>query len=95
MYYSTRHWKPLVNGYSGFTPPSYRRLLEELDGFPDDRSVAHLRVRGVRYLLLHEPFYIHGDYHADVATLRARTDLQWAGRFRWRGGAVSDAFVVR
>jgi hypothetical protein len=95
MYYSTRHWKPLVNGYSGFTPPSYHRLLEELDGFPDERSVAHLRARGVRYLLVHEPFYVNGDYHADVASLRARADLQWAGRFRWPGGAWSDAFILK
>jgi len=25
LYYSTFHWQYLVNGYSGFFPPSYRR----------------------------------------------------------------------
>ena len=27
MYFSTFHWHKLVNGYSGFSPPSYARLL--------------------------------------------------------------------
>src|SRR5205823_10300424 len=26
MFYSTRHWQPLVNGYSGFYPSSYVQL---------------------------------------------------------------------
>ena len=25
MYFSMSHWAPMVNGYSGFNPPSYRR----------------------------------------------------------------------
>jgi hypothetical protein len=94
MYYSTRHWKPLVNGYSGFAPASYGTLLEELDGFPDDRSIRYLRARGVRYLLVHQPFYITGNYEADVVALRGRPDLRSAGRFRWRGGGTSEAFLI-
>ena len=30
MYWSIHHWHPLVNGYSGYTPPDYyetRRLM--------------------------------------------------------------------
>lgn len=94
MYYSTMHWKPLVNGYSGFAPPSYRELLTMLDGFPDDRAIAYLRTRHVRYLLVHQPFYIEGHYADDVAALKARSDLRWAGRFRWRTGETSDAFLL-
>lgn len=94
MYYSTRHWKPMVNGYSGFAPASYAELLDALSGFPDDRALTYLHQRGVRYLLVHEPFYLNGDHAADVAALRARTDLRWAGRFRWRSGGSSDVFVL-
>ena len=30
MFYSTLHWKPLVNGYSGGAPPQYGMLTESL-----------------------------------------------------------------
>ena len=41
MYFSIWHWLPMINGYSGFTPPSYEPLMEGLRDFPaprDDRS---------------------------------------------------------
>jgi len=53
MYFSTFHWQHLVNGYSGFFPPSYRRLTEALENFPDDRSMDAIREHGTRYLLVH------------------------------------------
>lgn len=50
---STRHWKPLVNGYSGFTPASYVRHAEQLEGFPDTRSLEALRAMGVTHVVVH------------------------------------------
>jgi hypothetical protein len=35
MYYSTAHWKPLLNGYSGFAPPSYFELRDRMAAFPN------------------------------------------------------------
>ena len=35
MYWSTYHWNPLVNGYSGYQPPSYRETAERMRTFPD------------------------------------------------------------
>jgi hypothetical protein len=52
-YLSTFHWQPLVNGYSGFYPPSYLARLEDVAGFPDLRSISRLRRDGVRYLVVH------------------------------------------
>jgi hypothetical protein len=57
LYTSTFHWKPIVNGYSGYYPPSYIRRLTAVESFPDTRSVAHLMGEGVRYLVIHEAFY--------------------------------------
>ena len=34
MYNSTFHWQRLVNGYSGFYPPSFILLVEAMDSFP-------------------------------------------------------------
>jgi len=52
---STRHWHPILNGYSGFTPPSYRVHLAELAGFPDDRSLRYLTTIGVTYVVVDTP----------------------------------------
>ena len=46
-YMSTFHWMPLLNGYSGFYPPSYLRRLVRLARFPDEASVASLRRENV------------------------------------------------
>ncbi|MBC7228932.1 MAG: glycosyltransferase family 39 protein [Actinobacteria bacterium] len=51
MYFSTYHWKKMVNGYSGYMPFFYRRIMMEMQGFPSARSVALLRGLGVDYVL--------------------------------------------
>jgi hypothetical protein len=69
MYFSTAHWRPLLNGYSGFAPPRYREMLGELQAFPSQGSLDYLRGRGVRYLLVHERYYLRGGFEEDVAIL--------------------------
>ncbi|MDP3045917.1 MAG: hypothetical protein Q8O07_00355 [Chloroflexota bacterium] len=56
MYASTTHWKRLVNGYSGYTPPETQRLARELAEFPSSLSmqaVEQLGRSGVRYVIVH------------------------------------------
>ncbi len=53
MLNSTRHWKPLVNGYSGFIPNSYARHYTLFSGFPDTRSLTALRQEGVTHIVVH------------------------------------------
>ena len=54
MLHQTVHWRPLVNGYSGFRPASYDRHFAALAGFPDQDSVSYLRTLGVTHLVVHE-----------------------------------------
>ena len=54
VYMSTFHWKPLLNGYSGFYPRSYLRRLDRASTFPDEESVASLGREGVRYIVVHD-----------------------------------------
>jgi hypothetical protein len=82
MYYSTAHWRPLLNGYSGFSPASYHAVLHYLRDFPDPGSLAYLKERGVKYLLVHEAFYLRGGFEADVDTLARSTQVTVAGIFR-------------
>jgi hypothetical protein len=53
MLNSTQHWKPMVNGYSGFVPSSYRQHYDQLASFPDERSIAALRHLGVTHMFVH------------------------------------------
>ncbi len=57
MYHGMAHWRPMVNGYSGFFPASYLRLVRVMQTFPDESSIAYLRERGVSYLLVRPSFY--------------------------------------
>jgi hypothetical protein len=58
MLWSTLHFRPMVNGYSTFTPPSFYEAARALEPFPDDASFALLRNRGVEYVVLHKDRYL-------------------------------------
>jgi hypothetical protein len=51
------HLRPLVNGYSGFTPPSHDRLFRILSTFPDNIGLTELEKLGVRYAVFHRGGY--------------------------------------
>lgn len=51
IYYSTYHWKKTVNGFSGYFPPFYKRILTEAQGFPSPRTVSLLKGLGIRYVV--------------------------------------------
>ena len=53
MLYSTRHWRPLLNGYSGFRPASYVEVFAAIQSFPDADALAALRARGVTHITVH------------------------------------------
>jgi hypothetical protein len=54
QYYSTMHWMPLMNGYSGYYPQSYLSLLFYLQVFPRGGWVELLLNRGAEYIFIHE-----------------------------------------
>lgn len=47
----TAHWRPLVNGDSGFVPRPYARIQELLDGPLGDEGLRLLRAVGVRHVV--------------------------------------------
>lgn len=54
MYYSTRHFKPLVNGFSGWWPNDYWELVGRLRHFPTAPSLRFLLERApVEHLVIH------------------------------------------
>ncbi|WP_396625962.1 hypothetical protein [Luteitalea sp.] len=86
MLASTLHWKPLLNGYSGFTPQSYRRRADILWYFPfRTASFDELDRAGARYVVLHLEEY--GSQRRDAR------DLIEASA-RWRAIARDDDTVL-
>jgi hypothetical protein len=94
MYYSTSHWRRMLNGYSGFSPPSYHAVLHELRDFPDAPALEYLRQRDVRYLLVHENFYLHGGFDADIEQLSHSTSVAIRGVFQDRALGRSYAYEI-
>lgn len=53
IYYSTLHWKQLVNGYSSFLPETYAKAVDLFSQFPDQPSLDYGRELGLKYFLVH------------------------------------------
>jgi hypothetical protein len=84
LYYSTFHWQTLINGYSGFFPPSYIRLRQAIQNFPEPPSMDAIRERGARYLIVHGE-YLYGDrYDSLIPQLDRRPDLRLISRRPWQ-----------
>jgi hypothetical protein len=54
LLHATTHWRPMVNGYSGFVPASYLDHARDLARFPDARAMATLRALGVTHVFVHD-----------------------------------------
>jgi hypothetical protein len=82
MVYSTRYWRPMLNGYSGFRPASYDKAYEAARAFPSDDSLIALSALGVTHVVVHQQAMNNGqpdpryDPYEEVASLRllARDD---------------------
>ena len=83
MYFSTFHWHPLVNGYSGFSPKSYQDLIGAMADFPDYDTLEDLRRRGVDYVVVHGAFLRPKEYQRLVTLMDERQDLHLYSVTRW------------
>jgi hypothetical protein len=72
MLSSTIHFRPLVNGHSGFAPPSFYQAARALLSFPDEASLDLLASRGVAFVVLHKDRYLK----ARAAELAGKTALE-------------------
>lgn len=54
VYRSTVHWRPLVNGYSGFVPETYRRSHRRLMRGELAAGLREMSRAGLRFVLAHE-----------------------------------------
>jgi hypothetical protein len=73
MYYSTVHWRPILNGYSGFYPPHYERLALALGEVPrhPELSLEALKAAAATHVLIHEGVYLGNEGAQTSDALRA------------------------
>jgi len=81
MFNSTWHWQPILNGYSGFFPRTFIELAEQTAAFPDDRSIAYLKQRGVDLLVIHGSLMSPEEFGEMTANLLARPDMEPTAQF--------------
>lgn len=89
LYFSTFHWQTLINGYSGFFPPSYVRLAGALQNFPDEPSLDAIKSHGARYLVIHGEWLYGARYETLIPALDRRPDLTLVSRRPWQGSEIS------
>jgi hypothetical protein len=74
---STAHWRPLVNGYSDFTPPDFIEGARLLETFPNLDGMRWLRARSTRYVVFHLGLYSAPDQRRLKERIAAHSaDLQ-------------------
>jgi hypothetical protein len=93
--WSVWHWRPMLNGYSGFYNPTYLRELDTLRRFPDEASLALLRKLGVRYVIVHRAFFEKGEYLPLALKVAATSDLKLWGVYRERFGPADILELAR
>ena len=86
MFNSTYHWQPIVNGYSGFFPKSFYEMSDFMQQFPDERSLAYLKQRGVDIIVVHGALLGPDEFGAATAALLARPDVEAVAQFQERMG---------
>ena len=60
MLNSTRHWRPILNGYSGFRSHSYDAAYEAAHNFPAVQSLIKLHELGVTHIVVHADHFDPG-----------------------------------
>jgi hypothetical protein len=79
--WSTMHWFPIVNGYSGYYPPEFVQTVARTEHFPDDQSLLQLTNIGVRYIVVHRAFYDDATYRDLLEAMAQRRDLSPLGTY--------------
>ena len=57
LYFSTIHWKQMVNGYSSYFPPTYSELATVMEEFPSIASIDYIKNRKITVILVNKNQY--------------------------------------
>lgn len=75
-YYSTKSFRKMVNGYSGFTPPPWKKFIEDIgQNFPQNSSLDKIRERGVTYVVVEKNILLNGDMTLEELNNNSKVEL--------------------
>jgi hypothetical protein len=94
MYFSMWHWRPMVNGYSGFNPEEYAALLEGTRGFPAAPALDYLRRVGVTHVTVHCALWDPDVCVRTTARLDSDPRVRLVARAAW-AGTPSSLYEIR
>ena len=80
--WSLWHWKPLVNGYSGYYPPDYLFTALRMQSFPEEGTIERLRAHDVRYVIVHRAFYDQETYTRLMLSMAAHPEFKPWGAYK-------------
>ena len=72
---STAHWRPLMNGYSGYTPASYQKYADAFWYFPQPWAIEAMKQAGVTHVVVHVEAFAR-DHLAVLPVLEQRRDFE-------------------
>jgi hypothetical protein len=75
---STAYWRPLMNGYSGFTPESYQRYADTFWYFPEERAIQAMKDAGVTHVVVHPSGFLTNRKPV-IEVLDQRSDFELLG----------------
>ena len=88
-FWSSTHWHPLVNGYSGYYPHVYAETANRMETFPDEDSLARLGRLDVRYIVVHREFFGAGQYNELLLKMATEPRLKPFGTYRDPAGEAT------
>ena len=91
--WSLWHWRPLINGYSGYYPRDYLMTAMRMKVFPEDGTIDRLRAHKVRYVIVHRAFYDQERYAALMLRLAVRPEFKPWGAYKDSVG-TADIFEL-
>lgn len=72
-YYSTIEFRPMANGYSGFSPPPWQDFISMLQkNFPNNQSLKQIQSLGIKDIVIDKDQY-DNDYKNHLSTVNGST----------------------
>jgi len=87
MYFSLWHWAPMLNGYSGHSPPGQVDFETAIASFPAPAAVELLRARGATHVTINCALY-RGGCEDLVAAVDALPAFRVVTSGKWNGAPV-------
>jgi len=72
---STAHWRPLMNGYSGYTPATYQHYADAFWYFPEDWAIKAMKDAGVTHVVVHPKLFAR-DHQDPLPAIARRADFE-------------------